>query len=287
MKKKLKRFFTDEFLDARLAKTDRQKSVIAQIRTILVAGSFYLAFLFYSALGYAEIAPAIYPLAFKNRSINSISENRHLITDCEDMNGYFRINIDYVNGKKIENRNMVRPGIRCKTKSGVVYERVIAEEYKPKYYDFIQKHGNSWRDLTTGIVWLDLSQVFRPKAKGKKHERLTNYFYAVKYCRDLAGKFNVPQGHKLTLPNKEDFRIAERHGFRQVLPFMLHNWYWSSNTIGSIQRKIFQQKPKRAYAYGFGSGAGVISVIDVTLNATYIAARCIIKPCSTRDKQCR
>lgn len=73
-----------------------------------------------------------------------------------------------------------------------------------KGYDFVMLGHNIWKDVTSGITWYDMESK--------------------KYTYDDAVK---TFGTKL--PTKEDFVAAEDHGFREILPNMKSNWFWSSS----------------------------------------------------------
>lgn len=60
-----------------------------------------------------------------------------------------------------------------------------------------------WKDLTSGLIWKDIEDQ--------------------KYTYDEALEI-----FKNSLPAKEEFEIAEKHGIREVLPNMC-DWFWSSS----------------------------------------------------------
>lgn len=74
----------------------------------------------------------------------------------------------------------------------------------------------SWRDEATGLIWHNLED-------GK-----FNHNQAVEKFRDK-------------LPTKEEFETVEEHGFREVLPNMKNQWFWSASVHPYYSY----------YAYGF------------------------------------
>ena len=71
-----------------------------------------------------------------------------------------------------------------------------------KGFDFQLLENQAWKDITSGITWSDVE----PK----------NYTFD-----DAVKTFGTE------LPTKEEFTIAESHGFREILPNMKNNWFWS------------------------------------------------------------
>ena|SRR3990167_1935573 len=100
-----------------------------------------------------------------------------------------------------------------------------------KGYDFVMLGHNIWKDITSGITWYDVE----PKT----------------YTFDKAVKTFGDR-----LPTKEEFTIAESHGFREILPNMKNNWFWSSSVHPN----------STDYAYGFHgySGNGYYDVRDLS-----------------------
>lgn len=77
-----------------------------------------------------------------------------------------------------------------------------------KGFEFIRLEGDeeAWRDLTTGLKWLD------------REPKIYTYEQAMK-------KFNSSDKR---LPTLEEFKEAENHGFREVLPNMNHEYLSAS-----------------------------------------------------------
>lgn len=100
-------------------------------------------------------------------------------------------------------------GTRCQTSTGAVFVRV----------DY------GWKDTETkGKVWYD------DMAKN------LNQYSSKKLCSDKGQ----------ALPSKEDFQIAESHGFREILKDMKNRWFWSSSIYPYYT----------AFAYGFYGSDG-------------------------------
>lgn len=72
----------------------------------------------------------------------------------------------------------------------------------------------SWKDLTSGVTWHDIED--------KRYDHIE----AVKEFKDK-------------LPTKEEFEIAESHGFRSVLPNFLNRRFWSSSVHPDVSNNAF------------------------------------------------
>lgn len=81
--------------------------------------------------------------------------------------------------------------------------------------------NNIWKDLTSGITWYDIEN------RKHKHDEAIDQF-------------------KNRLPSKEDFKLAELHGFREILPSMKNNRFWSSSV----------RPNDSGFAYFFGGNDG-------------------------------
>lgn len=65
----------------------------------------------------------------------------------------------------------------------------------------------SWKDLTSGLTWNDVEDE-----KYKYDEAIKNF-----------------SSKQKGLPTSEEFEIAERHGFREILPNFERRWFVSSS----------------------------------------------------------
>lgn len=83
-------------------------------------------------------------------------------------------------------------GTEVKTSKGFVFVLIVRKDGK-----------ESWKDDTSGLTWHDTE------------DRNCTHHEAVEKFKD-------------SLPTIEEFKTAEEHGFREVLPNMGH-WYWSSS----------------------------------------------------------
>jgi hypothetical protein len=101
-------------------------------------------------------------------------------------------------------------GFRCKTEKGFSFTLVYRSE----------KGKEAWRDDQTKIVWGDkLSQRTRRKA-------------AADLCASRIPEENFfGENHLNELPTREDFALAESHGFREVLPNMTNEAYWVKSVV--------------------------------------------------------
>ena len=95
-----------------------------------------------------------------------------------------------------------------KVKTGTI--AITSKGFKFKLVKRTKDGKESWKDLTSGIIW---------------HNKEDSY-----YTHDEAvTKF----GDKL--PTKEEFEVAESHGFREILPNMDY-WYWSASLFSGNRR---------------------------------------------------
>mgnify|MGYP001117395898 CR=1 FL=1 len=142
--------------------------------------------------------------------------------------------VDQVDPVACRNRPAkVSQGFQCRTSRGTRFQRIT-------------EPAEGWRDLgRDGKVWFD--QVTNEVSQQE----------AIALCEGIAGQ---------TLPSKEDFRNAERHGFQEVLPDMFQFYYWSSSSV-----------PHQDLAYGFSSGANVLATMSKGAGVGYVAARCVGK----------
>ena len=88
-----------------------------------------------------------------------------------------------------------------KVKTGTLV--ITSKGFKFKLVKRTKDGKESWKDLTSGIIWYDKED--------------SNYTY-----EEAITKFGE------SLPTKEDFETAETHGFREILPNMDY-WYWSAS----------------------------------------------------------
>lgn len=100
-----------------------------------------------------------------------------------------------------------------------------------------EKTTKGWKDLTSNLTWkfIDESEEY-------------TYGEAVKKFGD-------------SLPTKEDFEKAERHGFREVIE-LKNDWYWSSSLVSY----------GRLSAWIFGSTNGYV---DLSLRDFPYWVRCV------------
>lgn len=73
-----------------------------------------------------------------------------------------------------------------------------------KGFEFQKCRLDSWKDLTSGLLWHDTKP-----GKYTHHEAVEKF----------GGK----------LPTIQEFEVAEKHGFREVLPNIQGYWFWSSS----------------------------------------------------------
>lgn len=84
--------------------------------------------------------------------------------------------------------------VKCTTSKGAVYERVSRDNF-----------GEAWKG-PDGVIWSDLV------GQGSQDS-------VANTCKNLGG----------TLPERADFERGEANGFREVLPNMKDQWFWSSS----------------------------------------------------------
>ena len=95
-----------------------------------------------------------------------------------------------------------------KVKTGTLV--ITSKGFKFKLVKRTKDGKESWKDLTSGIIWYDKED--------------SNYTY-----EEAITKFGE------SLPTKEDFETAETHGFREILPNMGY-WYWSASLFSGYRR---------------------------------------------------
>ena len=86
-----------------------------------------------------------------------------------------------------------------------------------------KKGKESWKDLTSKLTWHDAED-----------EKYRHYQAQEKFGNGF--------------PTKEEFEVAESHGFREVVPNMANKWFWSSSV----------DPYSTYYAFGFGGDDGDI-----------------------------
>lgn len=101
--------------------------------------------------------------------------------------------------------------------------------------------GETWLDVSSGLTWLPISAS------------KINHYEAEKHQTDSQ-----------RLPTKEEFEVAERHGFRDVLDNMNGRWFWSSSVHPDYS----------LYAYHFHGRIGYIYVDYRDLDDDF-AVRCV------------
>jgi hypothetical protein len=74
-----------------------------------------------------------------------------------------------------------------------------------------------WKDETSGLIWFD------------KENKNYNH-------RDAMKEFN---SESKRLPTIEEFKEAEKHGFREVLPNINNYWFWSASVNPSFVYSAF------------------------------------------------
>jgi hypothetical protein len=84
--------------------------------------------------------------------------------------------------------------VKCMTSKGTVFERVSRDNF-----------GEAWKG-PDGLIWSDRI--------GSNSQN-----YAMEMCKYLGG----------ALPSRADLERGEAFGFREVLPRMKDQWYWSSS----------------------------------------------------------
>jgi hypothetical protein len=94
----------------------------------------------------------------------------------------------------------------------------------------------SWKDETSGLVWHDVEKE--------------KYTYK-----------NALEEFGTKLPTKEDFKLAEKHGFREVLP-NTDIWFWSSSPYPTDSD----------FAYLFNGGNGYT---DYYYRSNALSVRCV------------
>ena len=101
-------------------------------------------------------------------------------------------------------------GSRLKTSTGHFFTLVSRSD----------KGAEAWKDEASGVTWSDkLSKRIRRKD-------------AASLCSKSFPGENVFDGKHLSeLPALDDFRTAETHGFREVLPNMKDGYFWIRSTV--------------------------------------------------------
>lgn len=123
-----------------------------------------------------------------------------------------------------------KEGTACKTTSGGLFLRL--------------KDG--WQDLgPKGKFWLD------EIANDSDLQR----------AREFCAKSPLAR-----VPNKEDYLVAERHGFREVLSDMVQYFSWSQSEVAGEG------------AYGFSASTGALALMKSDNYAPYVVARCLRDP---------
>lgn len=114
------------------------------------------------------------------------------------------------NSCKNADRSKIEIGFHCKTSNG--HDWLLA--YKGP------NRAEVWKDMQTGLHWSDkLSQRIRRKAAGD-------------LCKTRIPDENYySYRHLSRLPTLQDFELAEKHQFREVLPNMADHYYWIDSSV--------------------------------------------------------
>jgi hypothetical protein len=103
----------------------------------------------------------------------------------------------------------VPAGTQCKTSKGVEFQLVNRDTTGASPLE-------TWKDLSSGLTWYDNL----PNGFDGITSAGYNQYEAFTICTlDL----------QRSLPTIDDFNTAETHGFREVLPNMANNYFWSSS----------------------------------------------------------
>jgi len=124
--------------------------------------------------------------------------------------------------------------------------KALPEEVKDEFKRHWELHEDYALDKRTGIKWY--------KATDKK-----------KYTYEEA-----IEKYKDSLPTKEEFEEAEKHGIRMVLEDFNNKWYWSSSVYSN----------NRAYSWYFNGTYGLV-IYNYRFNY-YNWARCVSRPSVTQ-----
>lgn len=92
------------------------------------------------------------------------------------------------------NLHGVKPGFRCRTSIGSVFERVVRENFK-----------EAWKG-PDGLIWSDYIGVYTQPD-------------GIKICTTLGGE----------LPLRTDFERGELDHFSEVLPTITEKWFWTQS----------------------------------------------------------
>jgi len=123
-------------------------------------------------------------------------------------------------------------GQSCLTQEGFEFKLVVRENGL-----------ETWRDVTTQTLWSDRSEEFMTHAE------------ALDWCSSpasLAHRGGLAD-REWRIPSREEFQLAESHGFRQVLPNMRLRMVWTST--------VYSKDPR--FAYVFSGSLGTTTSVDM------------------------
>lgn len=114
-----------------------------------------------------------------------------------------------------------------------------------------------WRDAGSGLVWTDKVPLKMSQSQARR------------LCEGRRVK-NVTGGLKLKfrLPRISEFKTAERHGMRRVLPNLDEDWFWSASARGKDKQGVML-----GYMYDGVDG----KVGEAYLDDPYGAVRCVAR----------
>lgn len=156
-----------------------------------------------------------------------------------------------------EARRSAPVGSVCLTSRGYVFQRITDEAI-----------GAAWVDLASGVRWMaDHQEDVYSNDGGRIENGVIIGSPADQDCRDSGGR----------LPSREEFALAESHGFREVLLGMRKSSPWGSGSL-SFWSSSFHSTDELGYTYSyvFGSYDGCSSCNARTTSVNHhTAVRCV------------
>lgn len=127
----------------------------------------------------------------------------------------------------LDHSTWIPVGTKCMTSKGSIYERVSRDNF-----------GEAWKgvDVSHSLIWSNMA------GRSSLDE-------AVNTCKTLGG----------ALPERADFKQGEANGFREVLPNMEGEWYWTS-TIFSVEENYIFSGDAGDFGYSSPGRYGYASV---------------------------
>jgi len=133
-------------------------------------------------------------------------------------------------------------GTQCKTSKGIEFQLVSRDTTGAS-------PAETWKDLSSGLTWYDNLPNGLEGITSAGYDQ----YQAFTICTlDL----------QLNLPTIDDFSTGETHGFREVLPNMAGNFFWSSS--------LYPHDTHSAQVFYGYYGYGAYAYRDV-----YYSVRCI------------